>query len=586
MKASSLPSLEWLRRQAVLSPLDVHLAALLQRSTGENRPEVLLATALASQWPQRGHTCLDLADLTPDQLTPAGEWAADSGMVESLPELDPWLAALADSPLVGRPGDHRPLIMADKRLLYLHRLWTQETDIARKVQAWQQTAFVPPDDFNRRVDRLFGKGDADGRAGQKRAAFLACSHPFFLLTGGPGTGKTTTVLRILALLLEVHPGLRIAIAAPTGKAALRLQDSIAIGRDGLDCPDSVRAEIPATASTLHRLLGYRHHDSAFKHHARNPLPHDLVVVDEASMMDSALAARLVQALAPEARLILVGDREQLPSVEAGAVFADLCAVPTIPSVELTHNFRFSQSQGVGGLAALIRRPRPGGLYSLTNTTPKAQLQLNALPAMNRLKTRLWERLDPLFEALRKVSDPEEAFACLERFRVLCAYRTGPFGSDAVNLHAAERLRTRGWIDTHRWYPGRPLLITENDYNSNLYNGDTGIVLSWKGKLCVFFRESDGGFRRLPPARLPAHDSAYAMTVHKSQGSEFDRVLLILGDHPTPLLSRELLYTGVTRARHGIEIWGARSLVEHCMETPTFRTTGLRHHLQSPAPPLS
>ena len=551
-----------LQSTGALSPVDIHLSKLVARLTGETRPEVHLAMALASQWPQRGHVCVDLASLQARELWESEDMAPLDEPLE-LPSKEDWITSLRDSAGIGAPEEATPFVLWQDRWLYLRRHWTYEQTVVHFLSRWLN--HDPPPAEAAETEDL-----------QERAVQLAAHHPFFILTGGPGTGKTTTVVRILCHLLSLQPSLTIALAAPTGKAALRLQESIADGLGRLEIEDAIRQAIPDSAHTLHRLLGYQRHKTTFRHHPENPLPFDLVIVDEASMMDLGLFAKLLQALPPSARLLLVGDREQLPSVDAGAVFSALCTPASpMPRVELTRNYRFSQNTGIGALALAIRDGDADMTELLLTDKEDTSCQLEALPGPNQLREALWQSLEPYLRSLASADEPVSAFQQFDQLRILCAHRSGPHGSEAINdcIHdlLVSRLRQSR---APRWFPGRPILITENDYAAELYNGDTGIVLPWNGKLHVFFRNGEGGFRHLPPARLPAHESAYAMTVHKSQGSEFDDVLLVLTDQPSRLLTRELLYTGITRARSSVRVWGPVSAVRNSVDRPLERTSGL------------
>lgn len=570
-------SIRSLQQRGALSAVDVHLAELAARLTNDDSDECTLAMALASQWPQRGHVCLDLQRLKAEQL-----WETQEEIPETpeaiLPAPASWIESLRASPAIGSPESLTPFVLWKDQWLYLRRYWDYEREVAERVAAWLEQE--PNISDNGRAEEitahLFDRVSIDPGDRQQEAVLRAATSPCFILTGGPGTGKTTTVLRILALLLNLNPGLEIALAAPTGKAALRLQESIAQNLESLPCDETVKANMPTSAQTLHRLLGHQRHKTTFRHHESRPLNHDLVVVDEASMMDLGLLAKLLRALRPEARLLLIGDRQQLPSVDAGAVFGSLCGPDSpVPRVELTKNYRFSQNTGIGALAKAIREGDAAEAERLLTADEDPQCRLDPLPPPNRLQDALWLTLEDHLNVLASVREPEEAFAHLDKLRVLCAHRTGPFGSIALNELVHDLLVTHMRLNRQsRWFPGRPILITENDYAVELFNGDTGVILPWQGKLHAFFRSGDGGFRHVPAARLPAHEPAYAMTVHKSQGSEFDTVHLILTDQPSRVLTRELLYTGVTRARAQLRIWSPPLSLRACIGKPLERTSGL------------
>lgn len=578
-----VPELSRLLAVGVLSEVDVHLVRMIERLCGELTPEVALALALASQWPQRGHVCVDVRALAPDDLWDQQEAPSWLGEVR-LPPPAEWVSQLEDCQAVGSPEVHAPFVLWQGRWLYLRRYWEYESTLEKRLRRWVEEGDVGHD--RKRVQasaqRLFGR-PLDDSDDQERAIRMATQQACAILTGGPGTGKTTTVVRMLALLLDLEPDLDICLAAPTGKAALRLQESIQQGCQAFEFDDALVAKLPEQAQTLHRLLGYQRHLTTFRHDEANPLPYGLVVVDEASMMDLGLAAKLLGALGPGTRLILVGDREQLPSVDAGAVFSGLCAdACPLPKVELTRNYRFSQTAGIGALAGAIRAGAVDQACLVLNDAADETCLLEPLPSLNHLREAIWDVCEAYLRSLAKVMTPGEAFALWEHQRILCAHRVGPYGSENVNDLVHDLLGSRLQMPrSQRWYPGRPILITENDYAVELFNGDTGIVLPWQGKLHVFFRSAnEAGYRHVPPARLPAHESAYAMTVHKSQGSEFDHVLLMLTDQPSRLLTRELLYTGITRARESVRLWGAEEVVRQGMAQPLARVSGLEARFES------
>jgi exodeoxyribonuclease V alpha subunit len=276
----------------------------------------------------------------------------------------------------------------------------------------------------------------------------------------------------------------------------------------------------------------------------------------------------------------------LPAVDTGAIFEALSSATSgLPKVELTRNYRFSQSSGMGALADAVKQGDTATAQRLLDTEATATCRMQSLPPVDQFGSALWSTLSELLKPLQTLHDPEAAFAHFAGYQALCAHRTGPYGSVMVNALLEEALARHFNLPAEqRWHVGRPIVITENDYAVDLFNGDTGILLPWKGKLAAFFRSPEGGFRQIPPARLPAHESAYALTIHKSQGSEFDQVLLILTDQASPILSRELLYTGITRARSRVEVWGTSESLQACVERPLKRTLHLESHCPAPANP--
>jgi exodeoxyribonuclease V alpha subunit len=456
---------------------------------------------------------------------------------------------------------------------------------------------------------------------QRLAAAVAALKRFAVISGGPGTGKTTTVVRILALLLEQAPApLRIALAAPTGKAAARMQEAIRASREALPVDARIRDAIPVEATTIHRLLGFRPGSVAFRHDRDNPLPVDVLVVDEASMVDVALMTKLARAVPRPSRLILLGDKDQLASVEAGAVLGDICgdspgfspgfrrrlievtgqnpadpgsaasregsaaeAGPPIRDaiVQLNRSYRFGQDSGIGRLAQFVNRGDGQSALDLLTRGECEDIVWRPLESPRDLAPRLAEIAGKL-GAYLAAETPEAVLTALDGFRVLCAHRTGPYGVETLNTLITNCLESRRAIRPRApWYHGRPVLVTANDYNLRLFNGDLGITLadaSASDRLRVFFRTADGSVRRLSPARLPEHETAFAATVHKSQGSEAGEILLILPDELTPVMTRELVYTGLTRARRRVEVWGSAAVLAAAISRRLSRSSGLRDAL--------
>ncbi|MGU2443096.1 AAA family ATPase [Burkholderia cenocepacia] len=685
-----------------------------------------------------GHVCVALAALAQRYEAP----------------LDEVRAALAASGVVAfgtlARGDERPLIVDRHDHLYLSRYFDYERRLADALVAQAGVAApdegLSPDRLRDSLARYFGPatGEVDW---QRVAAIVALTGRVTIVSGGPGTGKTTTVVGVLACLLDVHPGLRIALAAPTGKAAQRMQEALH-ARAG-DLPPELAARLPDTSYTLHRLLGGGG-AAGFRHHRDNPLPYDLIVVDEASMIDVALAAHLLDALAPGARLVLLGDKDQLAAVEAGAVFAELSARPAFTAAART---RIAQALGVDEAAfvaalpvpdeaapaavpvanpvpAAARAPAPpsasapvsrrsasrskvdtrqaslfddepqddevsstdiapppptesapldasasddtpawieadelawldavelppfdagdAALASVTAASPSAgeaaaaaasaiapaaapladcvvwlernyrfgldspigrlslairrgdvQAALDALPAddsaaasfhddagdtlasstVERLARRFGAYLDALRDALAApVPDPLPLFDALNRFRILCATRSGSRGAEHVNALVAAHVRHAARVPLAvgaHWFTGRPIMVTRNDYALGLFNGDIGIALpDAHGVLRVWFRRADGTARAVSPAALPPHETAFALTVHKSQGSEFDEAALVLPASFGRVLTRELVYTAVTRARTRVQVIGPRRVLAQAVATRTQRDSGL------------
>jgi exodeoxyribonuclease V alpha subunit len=579
-----------------IGPLERALVDSLRRLDPAAEPLVLVSAALLCAALDNGDVCLPLARR-------AGQrpWADHAFC---LPALAEWQAQLQASALVGGDGDFTPLILEHGRL-YLARYQAYERQLAEQLLS--RAADLPTVDevqLSASLMRLFAF-NVQQPDWQRLAAAQAVRRKLAVISGGPGTGKTTTVVRLLAALLEQPGGERMAIglAAPTGKAAARMAEAIRNAKASLPVSAAIKAALPEEARTLHRLLGSRGDSPQVRHHAANPLALDVLVVDEASMVDLALMAKLVDALPPSARLILLGDKDQLCAVEAGAVFAELCegrgfaaqaaadlqritgqqvAVVQPTSrlgdavVLLTHSHRFAGDSGIGELARRINGGDVSGTLKLLKEQ-RSDLAWNAQPTPADLLERLDQGYAP-FIAAAKSAEPQAAFAAFNDFRALCAQREGPWGVAGINEALEARVKRRSQVASReRWYVGRPVMVRQNDYALGLFNGDIGICLHSEHGLRVFF-ESEDGYRPFAPARLPSHDSAFAMTVHKSQGSEFSEVLLVLPEQPSPLLSRSLFYTGITRAKHKVEIWGLPARLSEAVATRAERAAGLAERL--------
>ncbi|MBN2290265.1 MAG: exodeoxyribonuclease V subunit alpha [Candidatus Glassbacteria bacterium] len=603
--------LDRLRAGSYLGRLDEHFAGLLARlDGGDFSPELFLAAALAARSTGQGNTCLDLQGL-------AGRTLEDEEgrPLLACPELDDWRLELEKSPVVGSPGEFKPLILDSKSRLYLHRYREYEETVGDSVR---ELAGLEAEDFDESrfagsLARLFPQPEPDPRDRQRIAAACALTGKFLVISGGPGTGKTTTVAKVLALLLEQPGGtrLRVALCAPTGKAAARLQQAIRLARETLDCTPEAGRAIPDEAFTIHRLLGFRPDSSSCRYGPGNRLPYDIVVVDEASMVDLALAVRLVGALQPGARLILVGDRDQLSSVEAGSVLGDICGDAEVPGfteehvrrlggaaaleleqlqrprrpvaacvVQLNRSFRFGSQSGIGQLSRAVNCGDSRRALALLTSGDYPDISFCGAARPEALARSAGTRLVEGFREYLAAADHSRAHELFGSFRVLCPLRRGPYGVEALNALAERMLAGEGLIRPgERWYVRRPVLINRNDYGLGLYNGDVGLTLPEEdGELRVSFPGPDNTLRKFLPGRLPEHETVYAMTVHKSQGSEFDNVLLVLPENDSPLLTRELIYTAVTRARQRVEVLGSESVFLAAVSRRIARTSGLRDAL--------
>lgn len=576
----------------IFSEIDREFTRWIARILPGTPPEVLLATALVSRARNEGHSCLDLRTVAGAELS--GSVATTT---TRLPALGQWRAALLGSPAVGAPGQFKPLILDPRGRLYLHRYWHYEKQLADAIL---DRAKPPPplaDATQSRLilDRLFPAG-AQFTPGQRHAAIIAAERRLCVITGGPGTGKTHAVGCILALLLELCGGARprIALCAPTGKAAARLLESILQFKTRLPPDQPGLDALPTESFTLHRLLGIHPFTNQPRYHPGNLLPHELIVVDEASMVDLSLMAKLFDAAPPAARIILLGDKDQLASVEAGAVLGDICHGAARAAghagsplaeciIQLDCSHRFGERSGIRDLSRAVNEGNGDAVLQLLEHHDLGRPDLRGRPLSSPPERRqeLVERSVAAFSGLASEPDPGRALRQLAAFRILCAIRRGPCGVESINQSLDQLFAGRQSGITHGLhYAGRPILICRNDPGIKLFNGDVGILLpdASSGALRAWFTDANGSVRSVPPARLPEHETAYAMTIHKSQGSEFDHVLIVLPDRDTPLLTRELLYTGITRARCSVEIWYEKETLRSSVGRQVARNSGLREAL--------
>jgi len=578
-----------------LRELDRYLAEQLMALATEQNPDTAVMIAMVSRAAGDGHVCLELPQWAG---RPVFLDAESQRPIYTLPELDVLRRDLLASGIVAEAatGDTQPLVLDGDNRLYLARYHRYESNIEQQIRSRLQTEpLAAPRALKDSLLQTFPETRITPDL-QKLAAALAMLQPFSVISGGPGTGKTTTVTRILALYLQHHGPARIALVAPTGKAAARLTESIRDAKQRLSAIDEhILQQIPEQASTVHRLLKPIRNSSQFQHTADNPLHLDLLIVDEASMLDVPLMAKLMNALPPNCRIILLGDRDQLASVEAGSVFSDLCnrGNPVHYSAEmidrlqemavetqamdsrqysgmansvavLTYSHRFGNDSGIGQLARAVNAADSKAALQICQDFEDAQLE--ELPP-EQLGAQLAKQALAGFKPYLQAADARSALEAFGHYRILCALREGEYGVVETNRNIENALHHAGLIETtERYYHGRPVMIRANDYTLQLYNGDIGICLRDPGadnRIRVFFQDAEGELRAILPSRLPDHETAYAMTVHKSQGSEFDRCLLILPQRDSAVLTRELIYTGITRAKTRIEIW--------CGELGVFRT---------------
>jgi len=593
--------------QAVLhgiESIDFFLAQQICRALNARNDALLFHSVVAISAVLRdGHSCLNLEALAGDEL-----WEdEETGRLGfKFPKVDEWMAHLADLDISPEAG--HPIVFQQQRL-YLRRYWQFENEAADQLRTLlDQTEAVDLPQGRALLDELFsinpmGDPSTAETDWQKVAVANALARNFTIIAGGPGTGKTYTVTRLLVALQRLHhKQLKIALVAPTGKAAQRLSESIRSSLQQMNSAGQIDAEtlvaIPDSASTLHRLLGVKRHSNCFRHDEKNPLNLDLLLVDEVSMIDLPLMTRLLRAMPDHARLVLLGDADQLPSVAAGSVLADLAPRPhsgysgknsvnltaltgySLPVSEKAHDHltllqkgrRFDGEGGIGVLASHVIAGDADASWNLLNGDEEQ------ISRVTRTDFNGWliELVRRYYLPVLQAESVEAAFTALARFRFLTATRVGPTGVEQINEIIENYLRAHEVIEgLSGHYHGRPIMVTENHYGVGLFNGDVGLL--WRndaGHLLAAFQQADGEIRWISPGRLPKLESVYAMTIHKTQGSEFEHVTLILPEQGSPILSRELLYTGITRASKQFTLWGTESVWRLAVTHRIKRYSGL------------
>ncbi len=617
-------SIRRLEQTGLFSPIDLHLASFVCRLDHKEAPVLALSVALLSRHVGQGHICLDTGRLDP--LCVNVLHAHDI----AVPPAPAWQHQLMTVSVVGGPGAACPLILDGSRL-YMKRYFDYETTVADHLSRLaSDRASGKLTDSDRRCLRKglasYFPDTAEGGFWQKVAGFAAVTRRLCVISGGPGTGKTTTVAKILALILEQEEKpCRIVLAAPTGKAAARLGESLQGMGDKLHLPDNLASHMPTSAATLQRLLGWIPDSPVFRHNENNPLDLDILVLDEVSMVDLPLMAKTLQALPQHARLILLGDKDQLASVEAGAVLGDICGrkalnvfspafvqeyVTTVgtwdtPSqnlpeqlpeqtphqargsglldsvVSLTKSYRFGEESGIKRLSLAIRDGEGAKALAIL----EAQLpDIAWIPIRSSddpssvLSSIIQQGFVPAFAT----DDVGERYQRLQTFRILSPLRDGLWGTANLNALVRKTLETQGCMErTSLWPQGLLVMVSVNEYGVRLYNGDVGLVASSEeGRPRVYFPDMEhGGMRSLAPVRLPPHEPAFAMTVHKSQGSEFDHVVFVLPEADSPLLSRELVYTAITRARNKVTLVGHGASFVRAVGRRIQRSSGLGERLE-------
>lgn len=616
--------LSQLRANQETNDLDEQLAFLLSRFYPSTDLLSLKRFHFLTLWLsvelRTGHVCLDFSQQNYNQI----EKRFSETLVEQInlqlasPTRQDWLKLLQNKKkseqnnLISDGTTLSPLVLDDQRL-YFQRLWHNEQIVAHYLkQATQDQlinnqAAIDPNQTQSILDRLFPASSEFDL--QKEAVRKALTNQLTIISGGPGTGKTTTVAKILTGLLLAQPDktLSIGAATPTGKASARLTESLSKAVIQLkSIPEPIKNQLSLNALTLHKLLGAKPNSNQFKYNADNPLPFDIILIDEASMIDLSMMAQLILALKPSTKLILLGDKDQLASVEAGAIFNDMCSIDRDSTEShllqnslcfLTKSYRFDEHSGIKKWATLVNQGDVKGTMTLFKTPHsdifwtdgfKQSNQEESLPLFKQdyadLIAELTQGYLPYFEVVHNPKSTEkEIIQTFDCYRVLVALNTSDFGMKTLNRKIEQRLldeklltESESQIKDNQYYVGQPIMMTKNNPLLNLFNGDIGILFKDKQNHSFYasFLKPDGEVKQVPISLLSDYETAFAMTIHKSQGSEFDQVAIVLPNHHLPLLTRSLLYTAITRAKKKVRLYSSQSVLKQTILTQQQRQSGL------------
>lgn len=596
-------SMENLYRAGFFSIVEFQFAAMLGRISGDTTPNVLLGAALALNRADAGDVCVNIPAVAGKPIClPDGQ----GNVTGCWPDAAEWLRVLSASPLVSSGKLIRPLVLDEKGRLYLYQFYMKEAVLADLIVSRATCRATNLDEplLTNDLHALFGETNGETENGQCAAAQTAVRKLFTVITGGPGSGKTTLVVEILLLICrQFHAAYggwpHIELLAPTGKAAQRIAETIQQGSIrtmallGMSDDEATRDALPKAAATIHRVLHrIRQKERRMGSWSEGYLSTDVVVVDEASMVDLSLMYDLLRHIKPDARVIVVGDKDQLASVESGALLADLYDASRAPesslfpvTIHLEGSYRFGKKGGIGRLAQAVNIADADTAIEILKNDSSGEIEFHSMTDTDKICNAVFKVATPYLSTVLTSPLPQDALNGLRRFRILSPHRTGPLGQGAVNRHIENQLEKERYIrrDTPD-YLGRPVIVTRNNYAEQLFNGDVGIIIQGSEGNRVAAFETGSGLRTVSTAALPDVETVFAMTVHKSQGSEFDTVILVLPQAPSPVLVRELMYTAVTRAKTKLIVFGTEAVVRHAILAKSERTSGLKDRLLASRPP--